>query len=46
MSASVAQKLKRHGIRNVLVPKGGLDNLPKAGFPLYREGDLLIKGKK
>jgi hypothetical protein len=34
------------GIKNTLVPKGGLDAMANAGFFFYRGGDIIKDGKK
>lgn len=46
MSASVAQKMMKIGLRNVYVPKGSLNALSKVGFTYFIFGELFVKGKK
>ena len=33
----------KRGYKKVVVIIGGLDKMPEAGFPLYREGDIIQK---
>lgn len=42
-SARAALILQDKGFRNVFVVVGGLDQMPEAGFTLYREGDIIQK---
>ena len=43
MSARSAVLLKKKGFRNVVAIIGGLDEMPKAGFALYSNGDIIRK---
>ncbi|MBN1546070.1 MAG: hypothetical protein JW902_05350 [Syntrophaceae bacterium] len=42
-SARAALILHKNGFKNVFVVIGGLDEMPNAGFTLYRNGDIIQK---